>query len=131
MMKLRYAPVLVMLLMLPAVCMADAIDKIAALLKQGNVHELAAYFATNVDVSILEDTNVYSNTQAELILEKFFKANKPAAVTILHRINSSATYKFGVIIVKTDKGKFRVSFTLKGAPATMQIIELRIETEKT
>ena len=129
-MKLRYSPLLVLLFMLPAVCQAGPIDKIAELIKQGNVHELARFFAANVDIAILDDTNVYSKTQSELILEKFFKENKPLSVKILHRINSNPNYNFGVLILNTDKAKYRVSFTLKEEANAMVIIELRIETEK-
>ncbi|MBD1394544.1 DUF4783 domain-containing protein [Mucilaginibacter glaciei] len=130
-MKQRYTPLLVLLLMLPAICHAGPIEKITDLLKQGNTHELAKYFAANVDMAVLENTNVYSATQSELILEKFFKENKPTGAKIFHRVSSNANYQFGVVILTTDKGKFRVSFTLKEVGAETTIIELRIETEKT
>jgi len=130
-MKLRYAPILFLLFMFPALCVAGPIDKIAELIKQGNVHELSKFFSPNIDISVLDDTNVYSKTQSEMILQKFFSNNKPLSVKVLHRINSNANYNFGVLILTTDKGKYRVAFTLKGAEATMTMIELRIETEKT
>jgi hypothetical protein len=117
--------------MTPAVWQAGPIDKIGELIKQGNVHELAKIFADNVDMAVLENTNVYSRTQAELILEKFFKENKPLSVKILHRIDSNSNYNFAVLILNTDKGQYRVSFTLKEVAKEMVIIELRIETEKT
>jgi hypothetical protein len=117
--------------MTPAVWQAGPIDKIGELIKQGNVHELAKFFADNVDMAVLDNTNVYSKTQAELILEKFFKENKPLSVKILHRINSNSNYNFAVLILNTDKGQYRVSFTLKEVAKEMVIIDLRIETEKT
>jgi hypothetical protein len=49
---------------------------------------------------------------------------------MLHRINSNPNYNFGVLILTTDKGKFRVSYTLKEVNKVMAVIELRIETEK-
>ena len=122
---------LVMLYMVPTVAFTGTIEKIAELIKQGNVHELAKLFAPSVDIGILEDANVYSKTQAEIVLQKFFTNNKPTAVKILHRINSNSNYNFGVLILTTEKGRYRVSFTLKGAEGAMTIIELRIETEKT
>lgn len=130
-MKLTYASLLVLLFMLPGACMAGPIDKIAELLKQGNAHEVAKYFAANVDMAVLESTNVYSKTQSEIILEKFFKDNKPNAVKIFHRVSSNANYQFGVVILSTDKGKYRVAFTLKESGTEVSLIELRIETEKT
>ncbi|TSD67535.1 DUF4783 domain-containing protein [Inquilinus sp. KBS0705] len=131
MMKLRCLPLLVLLFIVPCVGLAGPIEKIAELIKQGNSHELAKYFANSIDVSILDNSNSYSKTQAEIILEKFFKENKPNAVKLLHRINSSTTYNFGVLILTTDKGKYRISYTLKEVDKTMQLIELRIESEKT
>ncbi|MDB5060828.1 MAG: hypothetical protein JWP67_671 [Mucilaginibacter sp.] len=129
-MKLIYTPILLLLFMLPAI-QAGPIDKIAELIKQGNVHELAKFFADNVDMAVLDNTNVYSKTQAEIILEKFFKENKPLSVKIFHRVSSNSNYNFAVLILNTDKGKYRVSFTLKEAEKEMVIIDLRIETEKT
>ena len=130
-MTLRYAPILLLLFMLPAVCTAGPIDKIAELIKQGNATELAKFFAANVDVSILDNTSVYSKTQTGVILDKFFKENKPQSVKILHRVNSNTNYNFAVLILTTDKGKFRISFTLKEVSGAMAMIELRVETEKT
>lgn len=123
-------PLLTLLFLLPMVATADTIEKISELIKQGNAHEIAKFFATSVDISILDETNVYSKAQSEMILDKFFKENKPHSVKLLHRINSNPNYNFGVLILTTDKGKFRVSYTLKEVNKVMAIIELRIETEK-
>jgi hypothetical protein len=130
-MKLKYAPLLVMLFMLPVVCLGGTIEKIAGLIKQGNVHELANFFAANVDISIIDESDVYSKTQAEIILKKFFTTNKPSSVKILHRVNSNPNYNFAVLIVTTDKGVYRVALTMKGAGEALSIIEFRIEAEKT
>lgn len=131
MMKLKYLPLLILLYLVPNVCLAGPIEKIAELIKQGNSHELAKFFAPSIDLTVLENTNVYSKTQAELILEKFFKENRPSSATVLHKVNSNASYNFGVLLLQTDKGKFRVSYTMKEIEKEMVIIELRIETEKT
>jgi hypothetical protein len=130
MMKLRYLPIL-LLYLIPTFSVAGPIDKIAELIKQGKAHELAAYFASTIDVTILENSNAYSKTQAEIILEKFFKENKPLSVKLIHRIGSNPNYKFGVLVLTTDKGKYRVAFTLKDPDKAMTMIELRIESEKT
>lgn len=130
-MKLRYFPLLTLLFLLPLAVKADDIEKIADLLKQGNAHELARMFSSNVDMNILDETNVYSKAQSEMILDKFFKENKPHTVKLLHRVSSNPNYNFGVIILGTEKGKFRISYTLREINKVMVVIELRIETEKT
>ncbi len=68
--------------------------------------------------------------QAEPILDKFFDENKPKSVKILHKINSNANYRLGVLIMNTNKGVFRISFTLKQTGGNLVIIELRIEKDR-
>jgi len=115
---------------MPAVTMAGPIDRVAELMKHGNTHAIAQFFAASLDVSIMDNANVYSKQQAELVLDKFFKENKPQAVKIVHRVNSNSNYNYAVLTIVTDKGKYRIAFTLKGTGETMEMIELRIETEK-
>jgi hypothetical protein len=110
--------------------LTDPIDRVAKFIEKGNTHELAKLFSPNVDITVLSDENTYTSTQAELILERFFVQNKPLNIKILHKINSSTSYRFGVVILTTDKGVYRVAFTLKGVEDAMQLIELRIEDEK-
>ncbi len=129
-MKLKHLPLLTLLFLLPMVARADTIDKITDLLKTGNAQEIAKYFAPNVDISISEESNSYLKAQAEMILNKFFKDNKPHTAKLLHHVSSNPNYNFGVYILTTEKGKFRVSCTLKEVNKVMQIMELRIETEK-
>jgi len=129
-MKLKYFPLLTLLFLLPLAVKADDIEKIADLLKQGNAHDLAKMFSSNVDMNILDETNVYSKAQSEMILDKFFKENKPHTVKLLHRVSSNPNYNFGVVVLGTEKGRFRISYTLREINKVMVVIELRIETEK-
>jgi hypothetical protein len=109
---------------------ADPIDDIAALLRQANVNGLSRLFADNIEITILTDDNVYSKAQAGVILDKFFIQNKPLSVKILHKVNSKGSYRFGVVILTTEKGTYRVACTLKGTENNMSLIEMRIEAEK-
>jgi len=121
---------LFILFIVPALSFADPIDDIADLIRRGNIHELSKMFAPSVDVTILENENVYTQTQAEIILDKFLNQNKPETVKVLHKVNSNQSYRFGVLLVTTTKETFRMTFTLKGTGANLAIIELRIETDK-
>jgi Na+-transporting NADH:ubiquinone oxidoreductase subunit NqrC len=129
-MKLIYLPSLILLFLLPGFAPADAIDNVASLLKRGNSKELAKLFAPSIEISLMDEENIYSQAQATLILDKFFTKNKPKSIKLLHKVNSSANYRFGVFILTTDNGLYRVAFTLKGTDEKMNIIELRIEDEK-
>ncbi len=128
-MKLFYLPLLIISYMVPAI-IADPIDKVAELIKQGNTRELSKIFAPSVEITIQDEENVYSKVQAGLILDKFFSQNKPSAFKMLHKVNSNPNYLFGVLILTTDKGPFRVAYTLKETNGVQTLIELRIETEK-
>jgi hypothetical protein len=129
-MKLKYLPSLFFLLLIPYASSADVIDNVANLLKAGNTKELSKLFANNVEIAIMEEENVYSQTQATVILDKFFAKNKPKDIKLLHKINSGGNYHFGVYILSTDKGEFRVTITLKNAGKTTNVVELKIEDEK-
>lgn len=129
-MKLIYLPSFIILLLLPCVVAADPIDNVANLIKQGNTKELSKLFASSIEIAIMDNENIYSQTQATLILDRFFSKNKPKTIKLLHKVNSSANYRFGVFILTTESGVYRVAFTLKDAGSKLSIIELRIENEK-
>ncbi|MDB5115175.1 MAG: hypothetical protein JWQ79_667 [Mucilaginibacter sp.] len=128
-MKLLYLPLLA-LLALFTTPLTDTIDKVSELIAKGNTTELAKLFAPSVDISIADQENTYTRDQAALVLQKFFAQNAPRGSKMLHKINSSANYSFGVIILNTDKGPYRIAFTLKEVSGVMQLIDLKIETEK-
>jgi hypothetical protein len=128
-MKHYYLPLFI-LLIAPAISFADPIDKVADLIRQGDIHELSKLFASSVDITILDQEYVYPKAQAEIILAKFFSENKLEKVSVLHKVNSNQNYRFGVLLVTTAKGIFRLTFTLKETDGTLTIIDLRIETDK-
>jgi hypothetical protein len=130
-MKLIYLPSLMFLLLFALAAKADSIDNIAGFVKQGNTQAIGKLFAASVEFTISGQESLYSDTQATLVLNKFFNDNKPKSVKILHRVNSSSNYLFGVMFLTTDNGIYRISVTLSGSAGDMKIIELRIEAEKT
>jgi hypothetical protein len=130
-MKLFYLSSLIVLLLLPQAVLADPLDNVANLVKQGNTKELGKLFAANVDLVIMDNENTYSKDQAIQVLNTFFAKNKPLSIKLLHKINSSASFHLGVcILTTTDKREYRISFTLKDQGGTMNIIDFKIEDEK-
>lgn len=128
-MKKIYVPLL-LLLFLVAAPGADPIDNIAALIGQGNANELSKYFSQSIEITVSGTENVYTKTQAGIILDKFFTDNKPLGVKLLHKVNSNANYQFAVLILTTNNGIFRVSYTMKAVSGSLMLIELRFEPEK-
>jgi hypothetical protein len=130
-MRLLYLLLLILPLSFVFAGPADIIDKTVELIKQGNVNELAKSFSSTIELTVLDQENVYSNVQAEAILTNFFKSNQPKSVTILHRIASNPNYRFAVLILATNNGAYRISLSLKNVNGRFELNELRIETEKT
>jgi len=109
---------------------ADPIDKIAALLQQGQAKELAQQCAASLELSILDDEKVVSRQQAETLLNNFFAQNKPTAVKVIHRMATNPTIQYAVVQLKTNGGSFRVSYSLKVTNGNQEITDLHIELEK-
>jgi hypothetical protein len=108
----------------------DIIDKTADMLKNGNAAELSAIFAPNIQLTIMDNETMCSGTEAKTILANFFHQNPPHSVKILHRICSSAKFRFAVVMLTTGNGTFRTSFSLKNVQGRFELAELRIEPAK-
>ncbi|HBS85226.1 MAG: hypothetical protein A2W91_04675 [Bacteroidetes bacterium GWF2_38_335] len=102
-------------------------DEIILALKTGNSKTLAKYFDANIELKILEDEDIYSKTQAELILKDFFIKNKPVDFKILHDGGEGVKYAIGTIT--TSKGSYRVTVMYKVSDGQPLVKTLRIEEE--
>jgi len=129
-MKKLYLPLFIIFMAFQGLSVDDPISKVAGIIRQGNMHELAALLAESAEVSIPGNENTYAKTGAETVLTNFFSKNKPVSVKILHKVNSNPYYRFGVLLVNTANGVYRIAVTLKEINGTLQLIELRIEPEK-
>src|ERR1044072_4423592 len=93
---------------LPFSAFADTADDVAAAIRTGDAHEVANYFADNVDLKVLEQENIYSKAQAELILDDFFVKHPVKAFTIVHKSVPKNDSKFAIGTLETTNGKYRV-----------------------
>jgi len=130
-MKLIYLSSLVVLFIVTAAFQSDKIDNIAGFIKQGNTPEIIKLCASTVETTVMGQEDTYSKRQVEDALNKFFSQNKPQHVQLLHKVNSNQKFLFGVVILKSTGGTYRIAYTLNETEGAMKIIELRIEAEKT
>ena len=130
-MKLVYLPSLIILLLFSAASSVDPIDNVAALIRQGNMQEMAKLLAPTVEITIAGQEDTYSKRQATDVLTQFFTQHKPKGVKLLHKVNSNQKFLFGVVILSSTGGSYRIAYTLNETDGAMKIIELRIEPEKT
>lgn len=125
-------PVLVFLMpFLPSnLFQGDFVDEMSSLFKAGNSKEIAKSFSPSVELSIINDEDVYSKLQAEQILRDFFTKHPPVSSGVVHLINTNPNIRFGILALNTKNGKFRVSITAKKTGNAFLITSLRVEAEK-
>lgn len=105
-------------------------DKVVQAMRTGNATELAAQFIPNIDLTLKETSEVYSRSQAEQIIRKFFNDHPPVDLVIEHSGVSKFGDKYFIGILRTRNGYFRVTFFLKKSGELMQVKQLRIEASK-
>jgi hypothetical protein len=82
---------------------------IADSFRKGNARDLARHFNNNIELVVLDNEDVYSKSQAELILREFFAVNIPVKFELLHQ-GGPVSSRFGIGNLATRKGDFRIHF---------------------
>lgn len=108
----------------------DIYEDIANAIRSGEARQLAVFFDNTVDMTILNQENVYSKAQAEFVLKDFFAKNPPKSFSILHKGSSPEGTQYAIGNLVTTNGKtFRTSFFLKNNKGKSVLLELRIEND--
>ena len=109
---------------------SDVCNDIASNIRAGNSKEIAHYFNTTVDLTILTQEDIYNKTQAELIVKNFFVKNTPKAFNIIHQGTSKEGSKYAIGTLETNQGgTFRTYLLIKQIAGKNYIQELRFEKE--
>ena len=86
-------------------------------LAKGNASELAPFLAKSVSVEINGNEKIYSQEQAENVLDLFFKRTKPKAFDVKHASGPNKTgNNFNIGILRTENGAYRLTYLLKDGP---------------
>ncbi len=122
---------LLLILALPVAVFSnfDIIDNIAGAIRGGNAKEVAKYFDTNVEITILDKEAVYSKVQAEMVLRDFFSKNPVQSFEVVHRGNSGEGSSYGIGPLKSANQSFRVYYYVKQKGAVAAIQEMRFEKQ--
>ncbi|MBN2681968.1 MAG: DUF4783 domain-containing protein [Bacteroidales bacterium] len=102
-------------------------NEIMLAMKSGNSKMLAKYFEANIELKIIDDEEIYSKTQAELILKDFFAKNKPSDFKTIHDGGEGVKYAIGNLT--TDNGNYRVTIMYRVVGEKPVIKTIRIEEE--
>lgn len=101
---------------------------IAIAFKVGNAKELARYFNNTIELVIIDKEDVYSNVQAEQIIDNFFVDHYPKSFEFIHQGGKEES-KFAIGKLVTFNGTFRVYILIKLKNDQPFIHQLRIEKE--
>lgn len=106
----------------------DLPEPIVKAFSQGNAHAIAVYFKNNVELNINGTENVYSTTQAEIILKDFFKSNPPISFEVIHQGGQGGA-RYAISKLTSSKNSFRVTLLIKSIDNKPFIHQLRIERD--
>lgn len=110
---------------------AELLEDISVAFKSADHRLLAKHFSGKIEINLLEQSNVYSRSQAEMVMKDFFSKFEPLDFQILYKNNpSSEQVKFSIGQLETNSGKFRIFFILKMIDGTLYIQEMRFEQER-
>jgi hypothetical protein len=108
--------------------MADINDDISHAIRSGDAKLVATYFNSTIDLTLINQEDIYSKAQGEQLLRDFFTKNPPKTFSLDHKGSSREGTLFSIGTFTSTTGKtFRVSFTLKMLQGKYSIQELRVE----
>lgn len=111
------------LLLIPVLSQAQIQKDIISSIQKGNSKQLSKFFNQTVELGVLENNNVYSKSQAQQIISKFFSDNIPVSFNLLSdEIKKDARNIIGTL--KTNNATFRVYILLKKGEDNKDYIHL-------
>lgn len=107
----------------------DIFEDISFAIKSGNSRELSKYFGSRVELSINDNENIYSKTQAEVILKEFFDKNPPTNFKIINKGASNKGLPYIIGELETASSKFRTYILFKNTGGQNLIQELQFDKQ--
>ena len=105
----------------------DVFLPIGKYLEAGDAESLSAWFAPNLEVSVLGDSHDASRNQAKQIVKTFFKSHSPSSFTISHQAGRE-NLRCAIGMLEDDKENFLVTiFISKPEGEGFQIQQLKID----
>ncbi len=109
---------------------ADILTDIGNAIRSGDARSVAKYFSTTVDLTILQQEEVYSKAQAEQVLRDFFFKNTPRSFELIHKGVSKEGAKYAIGTLTTTQGtQYRTYFFVKQTSTGEFVQELRFEKQ--
>lgn len=110
---------------------AELLEDVVISFKTADHRLLAKHFTSKVEINLMDQSNVYSKSQAEMVMKDFFGKFDPRDFQILYKNTpSSEQVKFTIGQLETSAGRFRIFFILKQVDGNLLIQEMRFEQER-
>lgn len=101
-------------------------DNVLVALKSGNASQLSKYFDDRVDISLPDNADNYSRTQAEMIMRDFFHKNSVRSFELRYKSeNAETNYCIGTL--QTNGGKYRTTLFMKQKGDKQYLQDLRFQ----
>ena len=104
----------------------DVFVPIAKYLGQGDAERLSAWFADNLEITIMSTTNDSSKNQAKQILKAFFDNHTPRAFEISHTASRSNS-KYALGYLNAGGEVFEVTIFVSNCGDRYKIQQLKID----
>lgn len=104
----------------------DIPQPVVEALKTGNTSTLSDFFSSSIELAILDQEDIYSKQQAELIVKNFFSKHMPTGFVILHKGGKEGS-QYAIGNMTTSSGTFRVTLLIKMSNNKPFIHQLRFE----
>lgn len=107
---------------------SDIFKEVENAISLGNAKMIEGYLNTSIELETPTTKGIYSRSQAELIMDKFFQKYPPISFTITQKGNSSGGSRFAVgNYVSTRERTFRVTIFVKKSGQDFLIREIKFE----
>ena len=102
---------------------------LAKALAQGDVSTIVSYFDQTVEICMLNQTKQLDPTEAEQLLESFFKDHSPSAYQQIHRGDSKGASSYTIGLLTTQSGVFRIYLYYISDSTSVKIKEMRVDNK--
>lgn len=106
------------------------LQEISRALGSGDAAALGSYFDESVEISILDDANLYDKSEAVSALQSFFRKYPAKGCSQVHSGSSKGKdSQYSIFSLSTETQKFRIFLYMKSIGSKDVIQELSIDKE--
>lgn len=104
----------------------DVFVPITKYLSQGDADSLSAWFADNLEISVVSPLSTSSKNQARQVLKSFFESYTPRSFEVTHKAGKT-NMKYALGSLKAGGETFLVTIFVSSKGGTFKIQQLKIE----